>query len=78
MTDDDLRASRAELYRRRTVEYGLRGAVLAGAEAAGVGPGDFLPEPLQRAYDSYTAEIARLDAEIAELDQKIATATEDR
>lgn len=78
MTDSQLEAERAELYDRRTTLYGLRGAVLDAASAAGVRPEDSLPEPLQSAYDAYTAEIGRLNDEIAELDQKIATATEER
>jgi len=77
-TTDGLRAERAELYRQRTVQYELRGAVLDAAAAAGVGEGDSLPELLQRAYDSYSREIGRLNDEIAELDQTLATATEER
>ncbi len=77
-TDSQLRAERVELYRQRTTQYSLRGAVLDAAVAAGAAEGDSLPEPLQRAYDAYTAEIGRLNDEIAELDQTLANATEER
>ncbi|MBZ4620505.1 hypothetical protein [Mycobacterium avium] len=75
-TTEQLRAERAELYRQRTVQYELRGAALDAASAAGAAEGDPLPEPLQRAYDAYTAEIGRLNGEIAELDEQIATEEE--
>lgn len=71
-TTQNLRAERAELYRQRTTEYTLRGAVLDHAAASGVAPGDPLPGPLRSAYDAYTREIARLNTEIAGLDQMIA------
>lgn len=79
MPDRDLHAlegERAALYGQRTTQYALRGAVLDTAQASGCSPGDPLPGPLRSAYDAYTREIGRLNAEIAELDQKLADATE--
>ncbi len=76
MTRDDLRAERAELYRRRTVQYSLRGAVLDAAAAAGADPSEPLPGPLAKAHEAYTAAIARLDTDIADIDQQIAAAKE--
>ncbi len=82
MTDNgtlqQLEAERSAAYGKRTTQYTLRGAVLDAAEAAGADPSEPLPEPLAKAYGSYSREIARLNEEIAGLDQRIAIARRER
>lgn len=67
-----LEAEMASLRDRKMTQMALRAAVFDAAEAAGCDPDDSLPPPLAGAYDAYTREIARLDAQIADIDQKLA------
>lgn len=78
MTLKQLEAERTELYRQRTTQYSLRGAVLDAAVAGGADPSQPLPEPLSKAYVTYSAEIDRLNGKLADLDRRIAIAREEQ